>query len=50
MELSPLLGQTLVGLASDCQDRKFYYSDIAKGEIGRASLGNTTDSEVIITG
>ncbi|KAF6039099.1 hypothetical protein EB796_002590 [Bugula neritina] len=41
-------GGTLVGLAADCKDRQFYYSDISTGTISRASLDNSTDSHVII--
>ena len=43
-------GHTLVGLAADCKDRKFYFSDINTGTISRASLDNTSDSQVIIDG
>ncbi|XP_067940061.1 nidogen-like [Watersipora subatra] len=43
-------GQTLVGLAADCKDRMFYYSDIGTGTISRASLDNSSDSQVIIDG
>ena len=45
-----IIGHTLVGLAADCKDRKFYFSDINTGTISRASLDNTSDSQVIIDG
>ena len=45
-----IAGHTLVGLAADCKDRKFYFSDINTGTISRASLDNTSDSQVIIDG
>lgn len=45
-----LTGESLVGLAADCKDRQFYYSDISSGTISRASLDNTSDSHVIIDG
>ena len=45
-----IVGHTLVGLAADCKDRKFYFSDINTGTISRASLDNTSDSQVIIDG
>ena len=44
------VGQTLVGLAADCRERDFYFSDINGGTISRASLDNSSNSHVIIDG